>query len=193
LRELCPRIFFEYIYTTPWSAPGNQALNVNYVIGHHAGLEITNHGSDWYFTVCAVMGAATLAFIGLGSMRPSAGRVFHYIAGGITAVACVAYFAMGSNLGQVPVQAEFIRRGSITRSAGTREIFYVRYIDWAITNPLLLLDLLLTAGLPTPTILITIFSDEIFVICSLVGALTRTRYKWGFWAFGAAALIFVVF
>jgi bacteriorhodopsin len=48
-----------------------------------------------------------------------------------------------------------------------------------VTTPLLLMDLLLTAGLPWPTILWTIFLDEVMIITGLVGALVKSRYKWG--------------
>ncbi|KAI4594464.1 ion channel activity [Pestalotiopsis sp. 9143b] len=173
---------------------GNQAVGINSVVGQQANLSITNHGSDWYYTVCAIMGVSTLVFMGLALRKPTGHRLFHYITAGITAIACIAYFAMGSNLGQVPIQAEFVRpRSRWVGSAGTREIFYARYIDWVITTPLLLLDLLLTAGLPLPTILITIFADEIMIVCGLIGALTRTSYKWGFWTFGMAAFFYVIY
>ncbi|KAI0593659.1 FDD123 protein [Biscogniauxia sp. FL1348] len=176
------------------AGPGNQALNINNVVGPQANLQITNHGSDWYYTVCAIMGLSTLIIMGLSFRKPQSHRIFHYITAGITAVACVAYFAMGSNLGQVPIQAEFVRPNSAwVRAAGTREIFYARYIDWAITTPLLLLDLLLTAGVPTHTILATLFADLIMIVCGLIGALTRTRFKWGFWTFGTAALLFIAY
>lgn len=46
-----------------------------------------------------------------------------------------------------------------------------------ITTPLLLLDLLLTAGLPWPTILYTLVIDEIMIITGLVGALVVSDYK----------------
>lgn len=46
-----------------------------------------------------------------------------------------------------------------------------------ITTPLLLLDLLLTAGLPWPTILYTILIDEIMIITGLIGALVTSSYK----------------
>ena len=48
-----------------------------------------------------------------------------------------------------------------------------------ITTPLLLLDLCLTAGLPWPTILWTIGLDEAMIITGLLGALVKSRYKWG--------------
>ena len=46
-----------------------------------------------------------------------------------------------------------------------------------ITTPLLLLDLLLTAGMPWPTILYTLLIDEIMIITGLVGALVTSSYK----------------
>ncbi|OTB02950.1 hypothetical protein M426DRAFT_61240 [Hypoxylon sp. CI-4A] len=176
------------------SGPGNQALNINSVVGNHANLEITNHGSNWYYAVCALMGFCTLLFMALSFRKPQGDRIFHYITAGITGVACISYFAMGSNLGQTPIQAEFVRPArKWVSSAGTREIFYARYIDWFITTPLLLLDLLLTAGVPTPTILATLLADLIMIVTGLVGALTQTRFKWGFWSFGMLALFFIAY
>jgi bacteriorhodopsin len=60
-----------------------------------------------------------------------------------------------------------------------------------ITTPLLLMDILLTAGLPWPTIFFTILCDEIMIITGLVGALVESNYKWGYFAFGCAAMFMV--
>lgn len=158
-----------------------------------ADLKITVRASDWYFAVTAVMGFSTLVFMGLAMTKPQTHRLFHYITAGITAVATIAYWSMGSDLGQSPIQAEFIRAGSVVAGAGTREIFWVRYIDWFVTTPLLLTDLLLTAGVPWPTLLITILADEIMIVTGLVGALTSSSYKWGYWTFGMAAFFFIVY
>ncbi|RYO88790.1 hypothetical protein DL763_005870 [Monosporascus cannonballus] len=134
---------------------GNEALLVNSMVGQQADLAITRRGSAWYFT-----------------------RLFHYITAGARAVAFIAYFSMGSDLGQVPIQAQFVRPWrSWVFAAGTRQIFYARYIGWVITTPLLLLSLLLTAGVPTHTILATLLANEIMIVTGLTGALTRTSYK----------------
>ncbi|KAI1267767.1 bacteriorhodopsin [Xylariaceae sp. FL1019] len=173
---------------------GNNAINTNHVVGQQPDLGITNRGSDWYYTVAAIMGISTITIMALAFRKPQSHRIFHYITAAVTAIATIAYFAMGSNLGQVPIRPEFIRKyDPQVRPAGTREIFYARYIDWAFTTPLLLLDLLLTAGVPWPTIAATIFADEIMIACGLIGALTQTRYKWGFYAFGLAALFFIAY
>ncbi|RYP93268.1 hypothetical protein DL770_000643 [Monosporascus sp. CRB-9-2] len=173
---------------------GYEALLVNSVVGQQADLAFTHRGSAWYFTVCAIMGFSTLAIMLYAFAKPQNQRVFHYITAGATAVSFIAHFSMGSNLGQVPIQAEFVRPGrSQVYAAGTRQIFYARYIDWVITTPLLLLGLLLTAGVPTHTILATLLADEIMIATGLIGALARTSYKWAYWTFGMVALFFIAY
>ena len=70
---------------------------------------------------------------------------------------------------------------------------YLLDSDRVITTPLLLMDLLLTAGLPWPTILYTVLIDEIMVVTGLSGALTYTTYKWGFYVFGCFALFWIAY
>ena len=159
-------------------------------------INITSHGAALYWAVSAVMGVSALGFLAHGHIvaRKRGGglqyMIFHYITAMICFVACIAYFTMASNLGYAAIQVEFQR--SNPKVAGLyREIFYVRYIDWVVTTPLLLLDVLLTAGLPWPTILITILVDEIMIITGLVGALVASRYKWGYFVFAMLALFFV--
>jgi len=168
----------------------NNALNVNPNGDLYTGqsdINITTHGSDWYWAVAAVMATATLIFVGLSFTVPRRARVFHYITAAITMTAAIAYFTMASNLGYTPIRVEYVR--SNPKVSGLyREIFYVRYIDWVITTPLLLMDLLLTAGLPWPTVLWTIFLDEVMIITGLVGALVASRYKWGYFTFAMVAL-----
>jgi bacteriorhodopsin len=107
----------------------NDALDVNPTVG--ADIAITIHGSDWYWAVTAVMILSTIIFIGMSFTVPRRNRVFHYITASITMVASIAYFSMASNLGYTGILVEFT-----PHLDGTfREIFYVRYIDWAITTP----------------------------------------------------------
>lgn len=40
------------------------------------------------------------------------------------------------------------------------------------------MDLLLTAGMPWPTILYVILIDEVMIVTGLVGALVKSSYKW---------------
>jgi bacteriorhodopsin len=129
-----------------------------------------------------------MATIGHSMTKPRSHRIFHYISAALLMVASIAYFSMASGLGFTPIAVEYMR--SNPRVSGTyREIFYVRYIDWFITTPLLLMDLLLTAGMPWPTVLFVILVDEVMVVTGLVGALVKSSYKWGYFAFGTITLL----
>ncbi|GAB7359554.1 hypothetical protein MBLNU230_g6742t1 [Neophaeotheca triangularis] len=177
--------------TIPMERRENDALQVNSYPNLEADIEITTHGSNVYWAVCAVMTVATFVFIGLSATKPRQHRIFHYITASITMVAAIAYFTMGANLGWTAITVEFERSDPVVRGQ-TREIFYVRYIDWFITTPLLLMDLLLTAGMPWPSILYTILVDEVMIVTGLVGALVYSRYKWGYFVFGCVALFWIV-
>jgi len=178
---------------------GNDALNANpdvFLYPATSQINITTHGSDWYWAVTAVMVVSSIAFIGLSFTVPRRDRVFHYITAAITLVASIAYFTMASNLGYAAIPVEFIRTNPLVAGMdgqNYREIFYVRYIDWFVTTPLLLMDLLLTAGLPWPTVLYTILMDWIMVVTGLVGALVASSYKWGYFVFAMAALFFIAY
>lgn len=173
---------------------GNEALKTNRVVFRHADLEITTRGSDWLFAVCSIMCVSCFVVIAHSFTRPHNQRLFHQLTALILFVAAIAYFTMGSNLGQVPIQTEFIRHNnSQVAAAGTREIFYVRYIDWVITTPLLLTDLMLTAAMPWNNIIAIIIADEVMIITGLIGALVQTSYKWGYWTFGMVAFSYVVY
>jgi bacteriorhodopsin len=133
-----------------------------------------------------------LGCVGWSFTKPRLQRLFFYLCAMINFIAAIAYFCMGSNLGWAAIPVEFSR--SDPKVGGDiRQIFYVRYIDWALTTPLLLMDLLLTCALPWTTIFYTIAMNEIMVVTGLVGALVQSRYKWGFYVFGCAAFLFVAF
>ncbi|KAF7191019.1 hypothetical protein HII31_07643 [Pseudocercospora fuligena] len=174
------------------SVAANSALevNTNTQNGKTVQIAITVQGSDFYYAICAIMGATCIGILAAAQMKPRTDRVFFYLCASITMVATIAYYAMGSNLGWTPIDVEFPRTDPVVRGRN-REIFYARYIDWVITTPLLLTDLLLTAGMPWPSIVWTVLLDELMVVTGLVGALTKSRYKWGFFAFGCAAMLFV--
>lgn len=52
--------------------------------------------------------------------------------------------------------------------------------------------MLLTTGLPLSDIFLTIFMIIVTVVTGLVGALTPSSYKWGFYVFGVLTLFYVV-
>lgn len=123
-------------------------------------------------------------------------RAFTYLSAAITGTASIAYFAMASDLGSTDIQVEFLNGFDVSRTGGmypTRSIWYARYIDWTITTPLLLLELLLVSGMPLSNIFLTVFWDLVMIETGLIGALVESQYKWGFFVFGCVAMFLVFY
>jgi bacteriorhodopsin len=56
---------------------------------------------------------------------------------------------------------------------------------------MLLLELLLSTGLPLSESFTAVVFDEVMIITGLIGALISSQYKWGLFAFGCAAEIYI--
>ncbi|TCD69747.1 hypothetical protein EIP91_006514 [Steccherinum ochraceum] len=153
----------------------------------NADRHITDGAIAWLWVVFAFFLVATFGMIAWQFMRPRGTRFFHNIAVVILATSTIAYFAMASDLGATPIFVEFQHAGF----AQTRQIWYVRYIQYFINFPLLLIMLQFATGLALSDILTTAFFAWIVVVCGLVGALVASLYKWGFFVMGVFALMYI--
>jgi len=160
----------------------NRALDVN---PSTADINISTNGSNWLWAVFAVMLVTDIGMMAWAWSLPKGRRTFHHCAVIILTTASIAYFSMASNLGYTPIEVEYYNVPL------TRQIWYVRYIDWVITTPALLLTLVLATGLPLSDIMALIFFDLVMIITGLVGSLVVSSYKWGYFAFGCAALVYI--
>jgi bacteriorhodopsin len=85
----------------------------------------------WLVVGVLVTGLATAYFVYLGT-QVRGGQYFYWITAAITGFSFVSYLAMATGAGSTILD-------------DGREFYYVRYIDWLITTPLILLDLALLA------------------------------------------------
>ncbi|KAI9060367.1 heat shock protein 30 [Trametes sanguinea] len=160
---------------------GNDALNSN---PPNATYNLSTHGSDWLWAVFSIFGLSLLIVAAWTFTRPRGTRLFHQIAIVVLTTGALSYFSMASDLGATPIPVEF-------RGYGTRQIWYVRYIQWFISFPLLLLMLLLATGVTLSDIFTTIFMALVLVVTGLVAALVPSTYKWGYYTFGLLALFYI--
>ncbi|KAI1426160.1 family A G protein-coupled receptor-like protein [Xylaria sp. FL1777] len=148
---------------------GNDALNINPPTGVHEALTVA--GSDWLW---AVTGVYLVAFFGVlvpcFTSRES-DRVFHYLYTLTILIGAVSYYAEASDLGWSAVAA--------------RQVFFARYVNWAIAFPSAALGLGLLSGISWTTIITNLTCSWVWVITYTAAAYTTTSYKWGFFAFGS--------
>merc|ERR1719238_204279 len=85
-------------------------------------------------------------------------RKYHIITFGITAIASLAYLTMATG------------HGVYIRPFDGREFFYARYVDWAFTTPLQLLDICGFAGASDDQTMWLLGVDFLMIIAGLIGA-----------------------
>merc|ERR1711990_1200936 len=110
----------------------------------------------WVAFVC--MAAPCLFFWHKASKKPAGQRKFEYLSFTINAIASLAYLTMAMGYGATAVNGQ--------------QFFYARYIDWTLTTPLMLLDLILLGypKCPTETICHILSIDVLMIISGLIGA-----------------------
>jgi bacteriorhodopsin len=57
-----------------------------------------------------------------------------------------------------------------------REIFYVRFIEWFFSTPLILLNLALLSGLAWIDVFTMLILDELMILCALMGGLVTNSW-----------------
>jgi len=158
----------------------NDALNVNPPVGDNHALTV--HGSDWLWAVTAVYITSLLVLIGLTYFARQGEKVFHYLFTISLLVGSIAYFTVASDLGSTPV------RVSVELSSpGTRQIFFVKYINWFVGWTPIVIAISLVSGVSWTTIVYNVVLTWTWIATWLAGALTATTYKWGYYVFGLLA------
>ncbi|KAH6692113.1 hypothetical protein BKA61DRAFT_637712 [Leptodontidium sp. MPI-SDFR-AT-0119] len=154
-------------------------------------------GSKTLWVVFVMMFISTLAFYYMAWRVPVQKRLFHVITALITTFATLSYFAMatgdGNSFAHIVVK-EVHKHTPDTVEHVFRQVFWARYVDWALTTPLLLLDLAFLAGMNGANITVTIVADLIMVLTGLFAAFGHTEgQKWGWYTMGCAAYLVIVY
>jgi bacteriorhodopsin len=104
-----------------------------------------------------------------------------YIAGVICFIASVAYLTMALGYGYT------------VRCCDGRSFYYARYIDWTITTPLLLWEVLDVSNMIAPHRHFIYFLDLLMIISGLIGSLICGGEKWIFFGFSMLCFIPILF
>jgi bacteriorhodopsin len=103
---------------------------------------------------------------------PEGNRKYHCITMFITLIASLAYLTMASG------------HGVYVREFDGRQFYYARYIDWAFTTPLMLLEICAFGGASSDTTNWLLGVDFLMIIAGLIGAFLEGTDKYYFWVFG---------
>ncbi|THH17853.1 hypothetical protein EW146_g3046 [Bondarzewia mesenterica] len=138
--------------------------------------------SDWLWMVFAVMLVCNLGVLCFSRTKRPASPMLHRLAITILSTTSIAYHYTASNFGQTPPLApssfDFI----------VYNIQYVRYIQWIVNAPLLVIALFLRTGLPLSDVVLPSVMAEASVLLGLAGTFAADHYKWAYFIMSCAAL-----
>ena len=66
---------------------------------------------------------------------------------------------------------------TVTLKNGIRDVYYARYLDWLVTTPLLLVDVLLICKLPMSSWFFAIFADVAMCLTGMFGGVLTGSYR----------------
>jgi len=140
---------------------------------------------------------ASAAFAAMSWRLPLSRRLYHTITCTITIIAAVSYFGMATGHGTTYHHirvTEHHKHVPNTHKDIYRQVYWARYVDWALTTPLLLLDLFFLAGTSGGHIIMAIIADIIMILTGLFAAYgsEHNPQKWGWYTIACIAFIFVV-
>jgi len=155
----------------------------------------TGHKTLW--VVVVLMALSSLGLYVLAYRAPVQKRLFHILTAFITTVAFLSYFAMATGDGinyHRYVTTETHKKVPDTHQIYYRQIYWARYVDWAITTPLLLLDLSLLSGLSGANILVAVVADLIMILSGFFAAYGHTDGQtWGWYTWAVIAFLVIVY
>ena len=153
----------------------------------------------WVGVIGMALGAIALAGLGRGL-----GRRAHHAATSffVCAIAAALYLLMAQDQGHVLVVGSHLTLApsGLVHSASAKFVYYARYVDWAITTPLLLLGLIgvglddaesVRGGSPRTLMGIALGADVAMIVTGLFATLTLNpthKYTW----FAVSCVFFLI-
>lgn len=176
---------------TPTPLPTVQPDPITLILTQNA--TETGHRTLW--VICVFMGVTSLVFYFLAARAPIQKRLFHFITSVITTIAFLSYFAMATGDGVNWRTISVAENSSHTITEITkRQVYWARYVDWALTTPLLLLDLAFLAGLSGYSILVVVVADVIMTLSTLFATLSNLEaQRWGWYTISCISFLTIVY
>ncbi|KAJ6151713.1 hypothetical protein N7470_006841 [Penicillium chermesinum] len=145
-------------------------------------LGVTGKRTLWVVTV--LMGISSLVFYSLAARAPLTKRVFHTLSALITTISFITYLALATGQGTDFKYAHVLQKHKHvpnTHDDVFREVLYLRFVNWALTTPLLLINFALLSGLPGAHLLAAIAGTWVSLAAGYLGSFaehTSVRWVW---------------
>ncbi|KAF7715928.1 Uncharacterized protein PECH_005733 [Penicillium ucsense] len=141
-------------------------------------------GKRTLWVVAVLMGISSLVFFTLAARAPLAKRVFHTTASLVTTLSFITYLALAFGQGIAYKHATVVNHHKHVPNTSEdlyRQVLWLRYLNWAISTPLILINLALVSGLPGANLIPAIVANFAMLGSGLLGTFagnTPQRWVW---------------
>lgn len=133
-------------------------------------------------------------YIYLTSLQPK--RIFHILTSLITTISFIIYLALATGQGITTKHArvhESHKHVPDTHTDYIRQVLWLRYVNWALTTPLLFINFALLSGLPGANLLIAIVAHLVMLATALFGIFAgHGRERWVWLTFACISYLVVI-
>ncbi|PWY77041.1 family A G protein-coupled receptor-like protein [Aspergillus heteromorphus CBS 117.55] len=158
-------------------------------------LHDTGKRTLWVVTV--LMGISSLVFYVLGARVPISKRVFHTLISLATTISFIVYLALATGEGmdfKLDTIKEHNKHVPNTSQDYYRQVLWLRYVLWFLTEPLGLISLSLLGGLPGAHLLVAIAADYVMLGSGLLGIYAgHTSRRWVWFTISAIGYLTTVY
>ncbi|CAG7949183.1 unnamed protein product [Penicillium nalgiovense] len=173
-------------FTTPTApATTSSVAPIPTVIpGSEVYQELHGVGKRSLWVVTVLMGVSSLVFYTLAARAPLSKRIFHILTSLITTISFIIYLALSTGQGITTKHATIHERHKHVPDTDTeyiRQVLWLRFVNWALTTPLLFINFALLSGLPGANLLIAIVAHLTMLATALLGIFAghgRERWVW---------------
>ncbi|PGH07910.1 hypothetical protein AJ79_06118 [Helicocarpus griseus UAMH5409] len=171
----------------PTVIPGNRPI---YQVIGGAG-----HRTLWVVTILMLL--SSLIFYILAARVPVQKRLFHVLVSLVTTISFISYFAMATGGGKAfnhAVIHEHHKKVPDTTQDIFREVYWVRYVNWGLTFPLILIVLALLSGMHGASLLVSVAANLVMVVTGAISAYGGpSGRKWAWYTVACLAYLTIVY
>ncbi|EGE00757.1 hypothetical protein TESG_08050 [Trichophyton tonsurans CBS 112818] len=158
--------------------------------------ESSGVGRRCLWVVAILMLISSLVFYVLAGRVPTQKRLFHSLVSLVTTISFLSYFAMAMGYGvsyKHYTYHKHQKHSPDTFQETCREVYWIRYVNWMLTVPLILTCLSFLSGVNGASLLVSISAALVMFVAALSSSFMDKHYQWAWFVISCLAYLTIVY
>ncbi|DAA78163.1 TPA_exp: putative Opsin [Trichophyton benhamiae CBS 112371] len=158
--------------------------------------ESSGVGRRCLWVVAILMLISSLVFYVLAGRVPTQKRLFHSLVSLVTTISFLSYFAMAMGYGvsyKHYTNHKHHKHSPDTIQETCREVYWIRYVNWMLTVPLILTCLSFLSGVNGASLLVSISAALVMFVAALSSSFMDKHYQWAWFVISCLGYLTIVY